>query len=92
LDPLAHAFRTVNASMEVRRQEMLRRASSLREAAERESQARLDLFRETDRMRIRRAAEAAEKARRKERRIILAAGMAAGVFAVIVVLALVLAR
>jgi hypothetical protein len=85
LDPLAHAFRPVSASFEVRRREMLQRASSLREEGERESQARLEVLREADRRRLRRAAERAERARRKEQRIILGAGIAAAFFLILVV-------
>jgi hypothetical protein len=92
LDPLAHAFRPMSASFEMRRQEMLRRAPALRREAERESQARLDILREADRRRMQRAAEAVDSAKRRERRIVLAAGIAAAVFAAIAILALVLTR
>jgi hypothetical protein len=85
LDPLAHAFRTVGASFELQRRELVQKASLLREAAERESQARLELLREADRRRMRRAAEQAQIARRREKRIILAAGIAGAVFLLILI-------
>jgi hypothetical protein len=91
MDPLAHAYRPVSASFEIRRQEMLARASVLRETAERESRARLEILREADRRRMRRAAKLAQSARRRERRIIFAAGIIASIFLVVLFVGMVLA-
>jgi hypothetical protein len=92
MDLLAHAFRPVSASFEVRRREMLQRASSLREEAERESQARLEMLHAADRRRMQRAAEREERARRRERRIVIGAGAAAVVLTGIAIAAVILAH
>jgi hypothetical protein len=87
LDSLGHAFRTVGQSFELRREELKNRASGLRIREERESQARLEILRKADRRRLQRSMESTERARRKEKRIIAAVGIAAAVFLVIFLLA-----
>jgi hypothetical protein len=84
LDPLAHAFRPVNASFEARRQTMVQNVSSFREKEERESQARLETLRAADRRRAQRSAELAERARKRDQRIITGIGITLLVFAVLV--------
>jgi hypothetical protein len=88
LDALAHAFRPVSASFELRRQELVQNVSSFREKEERESQARLDTLREADRRRMRRSAELAERARISERRIIIGAVVVIAIFLVFILVAM----
>lgn len=90
LDPLAHAFRPVSASFDRRRQDFLQNVSLLKEKEERESRARLVTLHEADRRRIQRAAESAERARLRERRITILTGIAIAVFAVFAVVAWIL--
>ncbi len=90
LDPLAHAFRPVGASFDLRRQEMVRSVSALKENEERESQARLETLHEADRRRRQRAAETAERARLKERRITIIIGIVVLAFAVFIAIGLML--
>ncbi|MBN1439864.1 MAG: hypothetical protein JW929_10685 [Anaerolineales bacterium] len=92
LDPLGHAFRTVDQSFRIQREELARRSADLRIREEGESRARLELFQEADRRRLRRAAEAAQRAKQRERRIIAAAGIAMAAFLILAVAAAWLAR
>jgi ribosomal protein S27E len=88
LDALAHAFRPISASVEIRRQELIRNVSSFREKEEKESQARLDTLREADRSRAQRSTELAERARLSERRIIVGAVVVIAVFLVFIIAAM----
>ncbi len=89
LDPLAHAFRPVGASLELRRQDMLQKVSSLRDKEERDSRARLETLHKADRRRMQRSAELAERARLRERRLIIAACIVAAAFLIFTVAAVV---
>lgn len=90
LDSLAHAFRSVSASFDLRRQEMVENVTAFREEEERRSQARLETLREADRRRRQRAEEMAARARLKERRITVLIGIAVVVFAAVVAIVLML--
>jgi uncharacterized OB-fold protein len=88
LDPLVHAFRPVNASFDARRQNLVQNVSSIREKEERESQARLNILKGADQRRMQRSVELAERARKRDQRIITGVGIALLVFAVLVGVAL----
>jgi hypothetical protein len=88
LDALAHAFRPVGASVEIRRQELLQRVSTLREKEEQESRARLETLREADRRRMQRESKRAADAEIRRRRIVIGAAAAVIIFVVLAVLAL----
>jgi hypothetical protein len=88
LDPLAHAFRPVSASFELRRKDLIQNVSSLKEKGERESRARLETLREVDRRRQLRSVAMAERARIRDQRIITAVLIAMGVFVVFLIIAL----
>jgi hypothetical protein len=90
LDPLANAFRPINASFEARRQNLVQNVSSFRDKEERESQARLNILRGADQRRMHRSAELAERARKRDQRIITGMGIALLVFAVLVGVALII--
>jgi hypothetical protein len=89
MDPLAHAFRPAGASLELRRQDMLQNVASLREKEERDSRARLETLHEADRRRMQRSAEMAERARLRERRMIIITLIVAAFFLVFTVAAVV---
>jgi hypothetical protein len=90
LDNLGHAFRPIGRSVEIRREELIRRVPGLKEQEERKSERRLDMLREADRRRMQRETERAAEAKAREQRIVRNVGMAVAVFLVIVVLAAVI--
>jgi hypothetical protein len=90
LDPLAHAFRPVSASLQIRQQELIQKVSSLREKEERESLARLEMLREADRRRMQREAERAAQAEERRRRIVIGLGLTVLAFIVFVAVLFVL--
>jgi hypothetical protein len=92
LDSLGHAFRPLDRSVQIRRDDQLRRVPGLREKEESESRQRVEILRDADRRRLEREAERVEKAELREHRIILGAGTAVVVFFIIVILALVFFR
>ncbi|MFN2298007.1 MAG: hypothetical protein ACK2UB_04095, partial [Anaerolineales bacterium] len=87
LDVLGHAFRSAERSAHIRRAELLRRIPALKEQEERGSRQRMEPFREADQRRIHRAAERAEKAKQRERRIVQGAGIAVVILFLLLVLA-----
>jgi hypothetical protein len=85
LDSLGHAFRSFNKSFRLRQEESQRILAALREKEERESQFRIEALRSADDVRMRRLSEAAAGAKKRERRIIIGAGiMVAGFLALAV--------
>ncbi|MGB7539023.1 MAG: zinc ribbon domain-containing protein [Anaerolineales bacterium] len=90
LDPLAHAFRPVSASFELRRQDLIENVSVLREKEERGSRARLETLRRADSRRMRRSAVLAERARLSERRIIIGVGIGIAVILIVIITAAVI--
>jgi hypothetical protein len=92
LDSLGHAFRPFGRSVQIRRDDLLRRVPGLREKEESESRQRLEMLRDADRRRLEREAERVEKAELRKHRIILGAGSAVVVFFILVVLAVVFFR
>ncbi len=83
---MAHAFRPVSASFDLHRQDLIQNVSSLKEKEERESQARLETLRQADRRRIQRSAEMAERARLRERRMIVGVGVGIAVFLLFIII------
>ena len=85
LDVLGHAFRSVERSARIRREELLRRVPGLKEQEECESRQRLEMLREIDLRRMNRAAERAERAKQREQRIIRGAVIAGCIFLILLV-------
>jgi hypothetical protein len=89
LDTLGHAFRPIDASVQMRREDFNRRVPVLREQEELKSRQRMEMLRDADRRRMQREAEREAQSKLRERRIIRGVGIAVVAFFIIVVLAVV---